>query len=141
MHDKTFLQQVSFLNKLPLSLEAKWWLKLAGGQKKYQESNRLHVLSLMLWGLEDGEIDYLEKAETDQLLSAVSTLGHDRKPQEAWNYLLAGPDGPAVDAKELKASGGPKEAAWLLLDALDQKMRSDPNLENVYPPIYPFSPG
>ena len=136
MIDRTFVQQIGFLNKLPINREATWWLKVASADQEYEAPDRLHVISLMLWALEERKVVF-DPPQINDLLKGTLVAMSERNPKRVLDYLTNGPDGPEVEALHLKRSESPADAARKLLQHLDSTLRAENSLLGSYPPIYP----
>lgn len=119
------------LNKLSISQKAKALLKKA---KVTPDPSMLHLIQLLVWGLQSGQIISMEKgrespAKTDFLLGVAEKLLYEVEPQRAMDLLLKeGPDEGEpeetwVDLKELDKVEDPAKAALMLADALENLIR------------------
>jgi hypothetical protein len=94
----------------------------------------LHLIQLLVWGLQSGQIISMEKgrespAKTHFLLGVAEKLLYEVEPQRAMDLLLKeGPDEGEpeetwVDLKELDKVEDPTKAALMLADALENLIR------------------
>jgi hypothetical protein len=115
-------QQLKKLNHAPLNRAALDWLKQAAPELVAPEEH-LGVLSLMLWALENNQV---ESREEDELMSLLLGLDMDA-PEAAMRYLEESPGLPGevvIFADELRSQDSPAEAAEYLLEALLMQMRA-----------------
>lgn len=108
----------------PLNREASRLLKEA---KQTPEPSVLPALQLMLWGLEQG-IAYPTKEQTSLLRTALEALAYERSPKEAMNYLIQDDLGEVTLKAQHLQNKTPLEAAQEMIEILDLKMKSDPDL-------------
>jgi len=110
------------LRLLPLNQVAALKLKAAG---EPPDPERLPVFQLMSWGVKNGLQSTHRRTLTE--LEALQA----RKPQDAYDYLVANLPGglPGLERQLLKLQ--PRAAALKLLDVLDMRLKADPR--NPYP--------
>jgi hypothetical protein len=120
-------QEVLNLNQKPLNREAKKWFERTG---KKPESDILMILQLMTWGLENGI-----RAKNNLLPEVVEGL-YKKPAKDVLNYLIKDSENqqemPRICTSDLKEAESPLEAARLLLESLDSRLRADDNLSGIY---------
>ena len=115
----TDLQQIKLANQLPLNRAAKHFLP-----KEWQHNQKLHVLSLMRWGLENGlEIkpqspEHPTQEKVEARLNRLALM----KPGRALKFLTEAEGEVVLDAEELQEQENPLDAASLLLETLHSNM-------------------
>lgn len=120
MIDRSQLQAIETANRHPLNQVAKAFLnKTAWGASPAN----LHLLSLMLWGLEQG-LRWKGNPDPDGLLIRLA----DRLGPAGLTSLVAGERGGEANltAEQLLAEKTPIEAATLLLESLRSNLAAQP---------------
>lgn len=142
-------RQVQELNQEPLNQAALKWVRKISDPDGWahplnQESQ--YLIQLMQWGLEkaslrlDGESPrYPNPEHTEMFRSFLMGFDGMQNQQAFLHYLQGPPDEPIIDAESLLNAEDPKEAAWMLIEVLDNLLGADEDLYEIYPPINPVA--
>lgn len=126
--------QVDQANQDPLNQAALWWLKKAhaeisdGGQ---------YCLQLMLWGLEQG-LGFPDRHQTDMFETTLFKFEAGPNQLSFLSYLKGPDEEPHVTEAQLLRAEDKYQAAWVLIDALDSLLSSEPENNGIYPPQDPL---
>ena len=114
----------------PLNQLAKKYLRL---EKQTLDPDSLYLLQLAQWGLDRTKLkNGLWQSDLRQSLDNLLTWN----PEDALTYLRDNPDdplSPLLTKRLLRRAMSARQAARVILNALDLRMSADPNLD--YPPI------
>lgn len=119
------MEAIKGTNQLPLNLAAKKFLP-----PDWQDDTSLHVLSLMRWGISEAGIKYQAISPGDPTHDEMEfMIVHldGRLPKKVMRYLETvggelGDDETQITPEEILAAKSPREAAEMLLDALNACM-------------------
>ena len=128
-------RQVQELNQEPLNQAALRWLRMT--DETISEATQ-HCLQLMLWGLDSARLGFSNKQQTNMFEATVIDMAAQANQLDLLRYLQGPPDEPTVTEVDLLTAGDKEHAAWLLIDALDRQLQSEPDNNGIYPPQYPL---
>ena len=135
MHATRVHEELLHTNYDPLNQLAKRYLRL---EKQDADPNALYLLQLAQWGLDHKRIKFASpqwQANARQSLENLLTWD----PEDALTYLRDNPDdpqSPLLSNRQLRKAMSGRQAARVVLNALDLRMSADGNLD--YPPTkYP----
>lgn len=119
-------------NNQPLNRLAHRYLKLAQVQP---DPTQLYLLQLLRWGIEQGKVKLPNPDWRDLVLDNLSSL-EGSEPEAALVYLTQNPDDPEspfLTPRQLRKAMSPREAARVIMNALDLRLGADPQQDD-YPP-------
>ena len=125
MIDRKHLQEVERLNKLPISQEA---LKRLREAKAETYPERLYLLQLANWGLENGQS---LQGVKQPMLESLIRMWQEWPPQKAYNRITQNEDNqPQIGVESLQ--GRPEQAAEVLLDQVGSRVLNSSKLNPIF---------
>lgn len=91
----------------------------------------------MLWGLLEASLAFRHSGQTEMIQDLLLNLDLLNNQQAVLQYLLGNPDDPNLDPVMVKDASDKSEAVWVLIEALDRQLKSEPENNGVYPPQDP----
>ena len=128
-------QQIDKANKDPLNQAALQWLRRT--DETISEATQ-HCLQLMLWGLDSARLGFPNKQQTNMFEVTVIDMAAQANQLDVLRYLQGPPDESNLTEDDLLTAGDKEHAAWLLIDALDRQLQSEPDNNGIYPPQDPL---
>jgi len=113
-------------NNSPPNRAALKWVREANAPAP---GHYLHLLSLAMWGLENGASGEWPDRDRHAIAAQVAVM-HAWKPANAMAWLVSNPNGPDHEQQtnlqnEINQAKSPKQAAALVLAAIYSRMQAD----------------
>ena len=128
-------QQIDRANRDPLNQAAFRWLRKTDATIS---DGSQYCLQLMQWGIEVAHLGFPNKRQTEMFEATMVELDAQANQLDLLRYLQGPPDEPNLTEDDLLTTGDKEHAAWLLIDALDRQLQSEPDNNGIYPPQDPL---